>query len=205
MLSCYLTAQSWGSLLLLLSMTCLFREHLLYPQLWGCSLMTGTKFSKIRPYIKQSLPECKFVLVSVDWSLLFCLSTWLSASRKISYLDRYIVFFPLLKDPNRVNFSDIQDEVNSHFQEFWKNICNNWKTEVKAAGIGWGEAEQYHRFRGIFFAGIFFCINFTCLLLAAGSLGIEQPYNNTPQAQCQGGASQGHQLQLSTTHYLVQS
>lgn len=39
MLSCSLTAQSWGSLLLLLSVTCLFHEHLLYPQLWDCSLL----------------------------------------------------------------------------------------------------------------------------------------------------------------------
>lgn len=30
------------------------------------------------------------------------------------HLDRYIVFFPLLKDANRVNFSDVQDKVNSH-------------------------------------------------------------------------------------------
>lgn len=123
------------------------------------ALITGTKLSsKISLYIKQSLPECKLVLVS-----------------KISYLDRYIVFFPLLKDPNRVNFSHVQDEVNSHFQEFWKNICNNWKTEVKDTGIGWGEAEQYHTLGRIFFTCIFFCINFTCLLLAAESLGIEQP------------------------------
>lgn len=98
--------------------------------------------------------------MSVHWSLLFCLSLWLSASRRISYLDRYIVFLPLLKDPNRVNFSDVQDEVNSHFQEFWKNICNYWKTEVKDAGIRCGKVEQYHRLTGTFFTVIIFLHKF---------------------------------------------
>lgn len=46
------------------------------------------------------------------------------------YLHRYIIFLSLLKYSRGINFTDIQDEMNSDLQELAQDVSNDWKRGI---------------------------------------------------------------------------
>lgn len=46
------------------------------------------------------------------------------------YLHRHVVLLPFLKDTRWIHFSDIEDEVNGHFQKLTQNVSSNCKWPI---------------------------------------------------------------------------